>query len=291
YCIDAVTDGTAMESFIHERLTEIVKGSEQELNLAEAALLIARDEYPALDVEAYLRQIDELATGVQQRLPAQAGLEDTLIALNQFLFVEQGFSGDMDNYDDPRNSFLNEVLDRKRGIPITLSILYMEVGRRLGLPLKGVSFPGHFLVKFTTREGEVVLDPFSGGCLMSKEDLEQMLEDTFGAAEAAYAPLERLLTAANKKEILVRMLRNLKGAYLRRERYDKALTVVDRILLIQPDQPDEVRDRGRIYEHLECFRAALENYQSYLAQRPGAGDAPDVHKRIAELKLIVANFN
>jgi len=280
-----------MESFIHERLTEIVKGSEQELNLAEAALLIARDEYPALDVEAYLRQIDELATGVQQRLPAQAGLEDTLIALNQFLFVEQGFSGDMDNYDDPRNSFLNEVLDRKRGIPITLSILYMEVGRRLGLPLKGVSFPGHFLVKFTTREGEVVLDPFSGGCLMSKEDLEQMLEDTFGAAEAAYAPLERLLTAANKKEILVRMLRNLKGAYLRRERYDKALTVVDRILLIQPDQPDEVRDRGRIYEHLECFRAALENYQSYLAQRPGAGDAPDVHKRIAELKLIVANFN
>jgi len=280
-----------MESFIHERLTEIVKGSEQELNLAEAALLIARDEYPALDVEAYLRQIDELATGVQQRLPAQAGLEDTLIALNQFLFVEQGFSGDMDNYDDPRNSFLNEVLDRKRGIPITLSILYMEVGRRLGLPLKGVSFPGHFLVKFTTREGEVVLDPFSGGCLMSKEDLEQMLEDTFGAAEAAYAPLERLLTAANKKEILVRMLRNLKGAYLRRERYDKALTVVDRILLIQPDQPDEVRDRGRIYEHLECFRAALENYQSYLAQRPGAGDAPDVHKRIAELKQIVANFN
>lgn len=280
-----------MESLIHERLSEIVKGSEQEMNLAEAALLIARDEYPALDVEAYLRQIDELATGVQQRLPAQAGLEDTLVALNQFLFVEQGFSGDMDDYDDPRNSFLNEVLDRKRGIPITLSILYMEVGRRLGLPLKGVSFPGHFLVKFSTREGEVVLDPFSGGCLMSKEDLEQMLEDTFGAAEAAYAPLERLLISANKKEILVRMLRNLKGAYLRRERHDKALTVVNQILLIQPDQPDEVRDRGRIYEHLECYRAALENYQSYLAQRPGAGDAPDVHKRIAELQQIVANFN
>ncbi len=280
-----------MESFIHERLSEIVKGSEQELNLAEAALLIARGEYPALDVEAYLRQIDELATGVQQRLPAQAGLEDTLVALNQFLFVEQGFSGDMDNYDDPRNSFLNEVLDRKRGIPITLSILYLEVGRRLGLPLKGVSFPGHFLVKFSTREGEVVLDPFSGGCLMSKEDLEQMLEDTFGAAEAAYAPLERLLISANKKEILVRMLRSLKGTYLRRERHDKALTVVNQILLIQPDQPDEVRDRGRIYEHLECYRAALENYQSYLTQRPGAGDAPEVHKRIAELKQIVANFN
>ncbi|MBI3571017.1 MAG: tetratricopeptide repeat protein [Gammaproteobacteria bacterium] len=280
-----------MESLMHERLAKIAKVSEQELNLAEAALLIAVEEYPGLDVEAYLRQIDELATGVQQRLPAQAGLEDTLVTLNQFLFVEQGFSGDTENYDDPRNSFLNEVLDRKRGIPITLSIIYMEVGRRLGLPLKGVSFPGHFLVKFATREGEVVLDPFSGGSLLSKEDLEEILEETYGPAESVNAPLERLLTAAGKKEILVRMLRSLKGAYLRREQFDKALGVVDQILLIQPDQPDEVRDRGRIYEQLECFRAALENYQSYLSLRPGSGDASDVHKRIAELKQIVANLN
>lgn len=276
---------------MHERLAQIAKVSEQDLNLAEAALLIAVEEYPGLDVEAYLRQIDELATSVQQRLPAQAGLEDTLVTLNQFLFVEQGFSGDTETYDDPRNSFLNEVLDRKRGIPITLSIIYMEVGRRLGLPLMGVSFPGHFLVKFSTREGEVVLDPFSGGSLLSKEDLEEILEETYGPAESINAPLERLLTAAGNKEILVRMLRNLKGAYLRRELFEKALTVVDRILVIQPDQPDEVRDRGRIYEHLECFRAALENYQSYLALRPGAGDSPDVHKRIAELKQIVANLN
>ena len=280
-----------MESFAHERLQKIFKGSEQDLNLAEAALLIARDEYPGLDVEAYLQRLDELATGVQQRLPAQAGLEDTLVTLNQFLFVEQGFSGDTENYDDPRNSFLNEVLDRKRGIPITLSILYIEVGRRLGLPLKGVSFPGHFLVKFSTREGEVVLDPFSGGSLMSKEDLEEMLEEAYGAADAAHTPLERLLAAAGKKEILVRMLRNLKGTYLRREHFEKALSVVDRILLIQPDQPDEVRDRGRIYEHLECFRAAMENYQSYLRLRPSGGDAPDVHKRVAELRQIVAHLN
>ena len=281
-----------MESRMHERLAKLAKTSEQEMNLAEAALLIAMDEYPGLDVDAYLRQIDELATSVQQRLPAQAGLEDTLVTLNQFLFVEQGFSGDTDDYDDPRNSFLNEVLDRKRGIPITLSIIYMEVGRRLGLPLKGVSFPGHFLVKFSTREGEVVLDPFSGGSLMSKEDLVEMLEETYGAStDSTSAPLERLLAAAGKKEILVRMLRNLKGAYLRRERYEKALTVIDRILLIQPDQPDEIRDRGRIYEHLECFRAALEDYQSYLTLRPSAGDAPDAHRRIAELKQIVANLN
>jgi regulator of sirC expression with transglutaminase-like and TPR domain len=288
----AVTGRLNMESRMHERLAKIAKISEQELNLAEAALLIAVEEYPGLDVEAYLRQIDELATGVQERLPAQAGLEDTLVTLNQFLFVEKGFSGDTETYDDPRNSFLNEVLDRKRGIPITLSIIYMEVGRRLGLPLKGVSFPGHFLVKFATREGEVVLDPFSGGSLLSKEDLEEILEETYGPAESVNAaPLERLLIAAGKKDILVRMLRNLKGAYLRREQFDKALTVVDRILVIQPDQPDEVRDRGRIYEQLECFRAALENYQSYLSLRPGSGDAQDVHKRIAELKQVVANLN
>jgi len=287
----AVMERPIMEARMHERLNKIAKVPEQDLNLAEAALLIAMDEYPGLDVEAYLRQLDELASGVQRMLPAQAGLEDTLVTLNQYLFVEQGFSGDTEDYDDPRNSFLNEVLDRKRGIPITLSIIYMEVGRRLGLPLKGVSFPGHFLVKFSTREGEVVLDPFSGGSLMSKEDLEQMLEETYGAADAINAPLERLLSAAGKKEILVRMLRNLKGTYLRRERFDKALTVVDRILLLQPDQPDEIRDRGRIYEHLECFRAALENYQSYLMLRPGAGDAPDAHQRIAELRQIVAYLN
>ena len=276
---------------MHERLANIAKISEQELNLAEAALLIAMDEYPGLDVESYLRRLDELASGVQERLPAQAGLEDTLVTLNQFLFVEQGFSGDTENFDDPRNSFLNEVLDRKLGIPITLSIIYMEVGRRLGLPLKGVSFPGHFLVKFSTQDGEVVLDPFSGGSLMSKEDLEEMLVETYGTVDAVHAPLERLLTASGKKDILVRMLRNLKGAYLRRERYDKALSAVDQILLIQPDQPDEIRDRGSIYEHLECFRAALENFQSYLALRPNAGDAPDIHRRIAELSQIVASLN
>ena len=280
-----------MESHVRERLANIAKISEQELNLAEAALLIALDEYPGLDVESYLRQLDELASGVQERLPAQAGLEDTLVTLNQFLFVEQGFSGDTENFDDPRNSFLNEVLDRKLGIPITLSIIYMEVGRRLGLPLKGVSFPGHFLVKFSTQDGEVVLDPFSGGSLMSKEDLEEMLEETYGTVDATHAPLERLLTASGKKDILVRMLRNLKGAYLRRERYDKALSAVDQILLIQPDQPDEIRDRGSIYEHLECFRAALENFQSYLALRPNAGDAPDIHRRIADLSQIVATLN
>ena len=265
---------------MYERLAQLVKISEPELNLAEAALLIAMDEYPGLDVEAYLRQLDELATGVQQRLPAQAGLEDTLVTLNQFLFVEQGFVGDTETYDDPRNSFLNEVLDRKRGIPITLSILYMEVGRRLGLSLKGVSFPGHFLVKFSTREGEVVLDPFSGGSLMSKEDLEAMLEETYGGVTDVHAPLERLLTTAGKKEILVRMLRNLKATYLRHEQYDKSLTVVDRILLIQPDQPDEVRDRGCIYEKLECFRAAMSNFQTYLTMRPSALYFNDLHKRL-----------
>ncbi|MHB8744838.1 MAG: SirB1 family protein, partial [Sulfuricaulis sp.] len=265
-----------LEACMYERLAKLIKISDQDLNLAEAALLIAMDEYPGLDVEAYLRQLDELATGVQQRLPAHAGLEDILVTLNQFLFVELGFTGDTETYDDPRNSFLNEVLDRKRGIPITLSILYMEVGRRLGLPLKGVSFPGHFLVKFSTHEGEVVLDPFSGGSLMSKEDLEAILEETYGGVSDIHAPLERLLTTTGKKEILVRMLRTLKATYLRREQYDKALSVVDRILLIQPDQPDEVRDRGLIYEHLECFRAALSNFQSYLTMRPSAGDAPDV---------------
>ncbi len=280
-----------MEAFTHERLMKIIGATEQEMNLAEAALLIAAEEYPGLDVDAYLRRLDDLAALVKKQLPARATLEDTLIGLNQVLFVDHGFSGSTDNYYDPRNSFLNEVLDRKIGIPITLSILYIEVGRRLGLHLKGVSFPGHFLVKFSTSEGEVVLDPFSGGSLLSKEDLIELLEETYGQEGASEASLEQLLEAAGKKEILVRVLRNLKGIYLHHKEFSKALTVVDRILLIAPEQAHEIRDRGRIYEHLECFRAALENYQAYLVMQPTAGDAPDVHKRAVELMQIVANLN
>jgi regulator of sirC expression with transglutaminase-like and TPR domain len=274
-----------------DRWDDIVTQSEERLNLAEAALLVAADEYPQLSVDAYLERLDEHAQAVRESLAEGAGLEETVIALNHYLFVEQGFTGNADDYYDPRNSFLNDVLDRKLGIPITLSILYMEVGQRLGLPFEGVSFPGHFLVKCATNEGDVVLDPFWGGIPLSEDDLRDRLEETCGKSQAVSAPLAPLLSSAGKKETLVRMLRNLKGIYMKREEYLKALGTINRILQVQPDLAEEVRDRGNLYERLECFRPAVADLLRYIALAPSADDAHDVQHRLVELRQRAASLN
>lgn len=271
-----------------ERLKRILHSPEPGISLAEAALVIACDEYPALDVDAYLKRLDELAARVRAELPANPTLEQMIVTLNHSLFIEQGFSGNTDDYYDPRNSFFNEVLDRKLGIPITLSILYLEIGRRLGLEFEGVSFPGHFLVKCPTEEGDLVLDPFSGGMPLDENDLQTLLDKTFGEATAV-PPLNQLLNAAGKREILVRMLRNLKGVYQHRGQTAKVLNALNRILLIAPEQPAETLERARLYDQMECLQAALADYERYLTLAPGA--APELSRRAAELRQRVARLN
>lgn len=280
-----------MHTIAIERLKNILVCPEEELDLAEAALLVAQDEYPALDVSAYLHRLDQFASHIKARLKPEAGCEDIVVALNEFLFDEQGFSGNTDNYYDPRNSFLNEVLDRKLGIPLTLCLIYIEVGRRVGLALEGVSFPGHFLVKFATQEGYVVLDPFSGGIPISEEDLVERLTERFGEENAQAAPLAQLLVSAGKKEILLRMLRNLKAIYLHNQDLNRTLTVMNRILLVAPDLADEVRDRAQLYERLECFRPALEDYRRYLKLNPETDELPDMRRRVIELERLAARLN
>lgn len=273
------------------RLTELLQRPEEDLNLAEAALLVAADEYPALDVDRYLACLDGLAARVRGRLPRAATFEDTVVALNDLLFEEEGFRGNTDDYYDPRNSFLNEVLDRKLGIPITLSIVYMETGRRLGLTLQGVSFPGHFLVKSETTEGDIVFDPFLGGVALSEEDLVERLRSRFGIEHAPAAPLAPLLQTADKREILLRVLRNLKAIYLAHQDYPRALIALDRMLLIAPDSPDELRDRGRLYDQLECFGPALTDLRRYLEVSPGDPDAVELRRRVIDLERAVARLN
>ena len=273
-----------------ERLKQILRQPEPGISLAEAALVIARDEYPALDVDAYLRRLDELAARVRAGLPPTPGLEEMIVTLNHFLFVEQGFAGDTDNFYDPRNSFLNEVLDRRRGIPITLSILYLEIGTRLGLELEGISFPGHFLVKYPTEEGDLVLAPFSGGMPLDEKDLRTLLDRTYREPDDA-PPLEQLLTAAGKKEILVRMLRNLKGVYQHNSQPAKMLNALNRILLIAPDSAPEVLERARLHDQMECLRAALADYRHYLTLESAGPSAPEIGRRAAELRQLVARLN
>jgi len=253
-------------------------------NLAEAALRISAEEYPGLAVQAYLDRLNAFAEEVRSRLGNDCAPARIVQVLNSYLFQELGFAGDTADFYDPRNSFLNDVLDRRRGIPITLSLVYIEVGRRVGLDVVGISFPGHFLVKYRDGEFEVVLDPYAGGVMLTHEELSVRLQRLYGhrAPEIGRAPW--LLEAATNEEILVRMLRNLKGVYLYRNELRKALRVVDRILAFQPDLSTEIRDRGKIYQKLECSQAALADFRRYLQLNKDAEDAAAVRSAIIDLE-------
>lgn len=273
------------------RLLESINQSDDDVDLAEAALLLACLEYPKLDIASYLQRFDVLASQVEQRFEKDADVPERILALNQFLFTEQGFAPNLENFYDPRNSFLNDVLERKTGIPITLSIVYMEVARRIGLPIVGVSFPGHFLVKIPLEKGDIVLDPFAGGRPLTESELLERLKPIYGDLAPAAISLEPFLVPARKKEILVRMLRNLKAIYMHKQNFDKALYVLNDILEIVPAVPQELRDRGHVYEQLECFRAASEDYERYLELQPGAADLFDIRERLIGLKTQSARLN
>jgi len=274
-----------------ERWQCIAAAPENRIDLAEAALVIAAGEYRDLDVDAYVGRIEELAARLRRRLRQDIPPTETILALNRYLFGELGFAGNSDEYYDPRNSFLNEVIDRKLGIPITLSVVYIEVGKRLGLALDGVSFPGHFLVKCVIRDGTIVLDPYAGGVSLSVEDLQHRIGTLRNGIEPTADAVKSMIVAAGKKEILARMLRNLKDIYLHHNQLKKALSAVDRIIAIAPDAVDEYFVRGQIYLGLECFRAALADLQHYLVFRPDTGDAAAVRRQVADLQQIAARLN
>ncbi|MBM3358006.1 MAG: tetratricopeptide repeat protein [Betaproteobacteria bacterium] len=274
-----------------ERWEAIVANPDEDIDLAEAALVIAAEEYRGLDIDAYLARIDDMAAVLQRRLRSDIPAAEAILALNRYVFDELGFSGNGADYYDARNSFLNEVIERRLGIPITLSLVYTELGRRLGLALHGVSFPGHFLVKCAVRGGTVVLDPFSRGLSLSVDDLRERLCRLYGGTAPEPEAIAHMLGAATKKEILARMLRNLKGIYVQQRDFNRALGAAQRIVALGPVAAEEYRDRAAIYVELECFRAALEDYRQYLVLRPEAADAGSVRARIGELQPLAARLN
>ncbi len=272
----------------YREFRQAVDRPEELIDLGRAALTIALDEYPNLDIAACLSRIDELAVRVAGRAGGESNVYRLIAALNTVLFKEQGFGPNRDNYFDPKNSFLNEVLERKTGIPITLSVLYMEVALRVGLPLCGVSFPGHFLVKYSSADEEIVIDPFNGGEIKSQENLERLLDAQYGG-KLAMQP--EFLEGASKKQILKRMLNNLKVIYLREEAALKALPVLDRLVILDPASAEDVHDRGVVYLRLECFQQALEDLQRYLQLAPQARDAQSIREKIIELTKQVSLIN
>ncbi len=271
-----------------DRFAELV--SREQFRVAEACLLIAEDQYPGVDIAGCIAKLDAMAATVRGRLALDAFPEQKVAALNHYLFGELGFRGNVGAYYDPRNSYLNEVLERRTGIPITLSIVYLEVGRRLGLQLQGVSFPGHFLVKLRLTRGQLVLDPFAGGEPRSAADLRSRLERVLPPPLLERADLDRYLEPATSREIVTRVLRNLKGIYLKRSALEQALAVMHRMLLVMPESAEELRDRGLIYLRLEAFRAAAADLQNYLRRRPDAPDAVDMHAKLVELKAAAARL-
>ena len=272
------------------RFRELIDLPDEDIDLAEAALLIAKNADQDLDVGRYLARIDQLAKQLSARLSQRSGDTERILSLNRFLFEDQGFGPNLEDYYDLRNSFLNQVLERRLGIPISLSILYMEVGRRIGLQLHGVSFPGHFLVKCKLSEGSVILDPYCGGISLSLHDLQQRLREARGG-EVSRAIVAGMLVSANKKEILARMLRNLKAIYLEKRDHVHVLSVMEWIIVLAPADASQMRDRGLLYLQLECFRAALEDLQRYLVLAPGADDVDEIRHRVLDLRHATARLN
>lgn len=273
---------------------DILDAPREQFNLAEAALVIAREAYPQLNIAAYIERLDDLAAVLKQRLPADIAGTEKLARLNHYLFTELGFAGNSDDYYDPRNSYLNDVLDRKLGIPITLSVLYIEVGRRLGLPLAGVSFPGHFLVKCALHDGAVVLDTYAKGASLGIKDLQKRLRVLSGGRDIAPEGVMRLLDVAPPVEILARLLRNLKAIYSERgAREDKAraLTIANQVIDLCPDAADDYRARARLLEEMECFRAALTDLETVMRLTPQVPDAQALRGKIALLRERVSRLN
>jgi len=274
----------------------ILSDKDERIDLARACLMIAQDAYPGLDIDRYLGDLERMAIRLRGRLPQSGQAEERVVALNQFLYGELGYWGNTEDYYDPRNSYLNEVLDRRTGIPITLGIVYMELGRRVGLPLEGVSFPGHFLVRLRLRGGTLVLDPFSGGVPQGEDELRRRLERVIPAqarsgVPLAELPLEQFLEPASKRQILSRVLRNLKGIYREADKPERMLEVLNRMLVVSPDANAERRDRGYLYQRLECWRPALKDLSDYLEREPDAPDVEDVRASLLDLSARCARLN
>lgn len=275
---------------VPQRLLDLIDSPDDIADLAEAALLIARTQYPELDVVRELTRIDAMAETVRQRLEADSTVEQRLAELNDYLYGELGYGPETGEYYDPRNSYLNDVLERKCGIPITLSILYIRLGRTLGLEMEGISFPGHFLVKCHVEGGMVVIDAYHRGVSLSMEDLHERLQLSEGTSVKLDSVAEYLETA-DAREIVARMLRNLKAIFLKAKDWSHALTVIEWLVQVVPDTPQELRDRGLVYQELECFRAALHDFEAYLRQEPEATDASKIRTRVLDMRKAAARLN
>ena len=268
------------KSYILKNFEDITQLPDHEIDLARAALLIAASEYPTLNVERELFMLQRLAGDVSSKLLEEDEPLFTLNTLSEHLFDDLGFKGDTENYYDPRNSYLNEVVSRKQGIPITLSLVYLEVGRRLRIPLEGIAMPGHFLVRHRDID-DLFVDPFNGGILLSIEECKQRLKDSVRGS-IHWDP--KFLEPVTNREFLARIIRNLKSIYLRKGEHVRALTMIEFSLALDPNSASDRRDRGIVNYNLGNSAEALDDLQYYLDFAPHGQDIEGIHRLVSELR-------
>ena len=262
---------------------------DEKIDLVRAALTIARTEYPDLDIESYVARVDELAHQVEARITEVGDAAETIAALNHVLFQEASLRGNREDYYDPRNSFLNDVLDRGLGIPITLALIYMEVGRRLGFPLFGVGMPGHFLLKHYDMDGrETLIDCFNGGDILTVQDCQRRLDEIY-SGQMRLRP--EFLFSVSRRQILTRILNNLKAGYLSNRNFRKALPIVDLVLVIYPRSPEDVRQRALLRYSLGQNKGAAEDLEEYLKMLPDASDADEIRQTALSIRRMLALMN
>ena len=272
---------TAPATSPRRRLADELVRAESEMDLARAALLVANEEYPQLPVELYLARLDQVAEEVKDRLACETAPLVVLSEVIETLFERRSMRGNRDSYYDPRNSFLNDVLDRGLGIPLTLSIVLLEVGWRLGLPLEGVRFPGHFLVRYRGDEVRLLIDPFKGGKIRFEDQAQEILDRVYGGVVRMQ---DDFLRAASKREMLIRLLSNLKSVYVKVGDHARALAAVERLLMINPTAPTESRTRGVLLARMGRREEAAAQLESYLRVSPAAADAGRVRKMLRDLR-------
>lgn len=274
---------------MNSRRTELLHWNEhvtgKELVLDKTALMMARTlQYPSLNIDEQLRIVDLMAVELKGFIDNRERPTEIINAMNEYIFEKQAFAGNVQDYYDPRNSYLNDVLARKTGIPITLSVLYIELARRIGFKLHGVGFPGHFLIKYAEKDLEIVLDPFSKGRILAYEDYQVLLDQLYNGQ----IKFEKsFLNTVTNEQILVRMLRNLKDAFVYSYDYDKALMATDMVLSINQNIAEEFRDRGMIFYYKQLYTDALSDLTKYLENKPDANDADNILAIIRDIRAIL----
>jgi len=282
---------TAGKSPITADFTALVSAQieDDRIDLLRAALTIARTEYPELDIENYVTRVEALASKVRSQLVPNFSVMDLISTINRVLFREIGFRGNREDYYDPRNSFLNDVLERRLGIPITLSVLYMEVAQRVGLPLVGVGMPGHFLLKVYDIEGrQILIDPFNQGSMLNAAECEQRMRQIY-SGELRFKP--EYLLPVSRRQILTRMLNNLRHIYMSVRQFRKTLAIVDLVLAIYPRSPEDVKQRAMLRFSVGQLAGALNDLDQYLKMSPEASDADEIRQTALSIRKTLASWN